>query len=331
MAPAALAQAPRLPDRPEPPKKGEAVPFTKEFAQHLKGDEVTVACTHLVKQHPGGCPAVCPCPPILEHPEGDEERIARVHKVLEHPEGDDTGKTVPCVHIRNGKPDHPGGDPVRTPCVHWKKEHPDGDVVRKPCTHRRVKHPDGEPGTKVPCPHLVPEHPGGHKELVPCRHKLDSVRKVAKPPVTFYTDDAELQEQVLADLRDVEKLGVAIRWPRPLAVFLREPVNGNPDDNRDPFWHHYNGVNHSLMITKDPPGWVDGMVRPLSAGEKADFLARRRQFVRYVISHEIGHALTSHTCTHIDSPGGPHSMYQNIDPGLAMSEGCPLGRLRSVQ
>ncbi len=307
---------------PKPPPPREiAEDLADPHWTHVYGDEAGRApCVHKVKQHPGGDLAPCPCPKQVQHPDGDETTVPCVHLRLDHPGGDDTGKKVPCVHIKNGKPEHGGGDPVMAPCAHTGKEHGGGDKVKTPCKHFVTKHPDGEPGTNVPCLHLVSQHADGDPVLKPCAHPLKKVKSLTDPPIDFYTDDAEVQRLVTEGVAKLKTLGVKFKWPRTLDVFYREPVNGNPDDNKDPFWHHCDMVGSVLVITKTTDAWV-AQNMPKAKGEQPAWLKDRKEFFDFTVRHELGHSLTGYKCVIVPSLGLPHSMMKEQTAPGAMAEG----------
>ncbi|MCC6738902.1 MAG: hypothetical protein IT452_07630 [Planctomycetia bacterium] len=316
LAAAASAQVPK------PPPPGDLLEATANPRwEHPFGDEAGKApCVHKSKQHPGGDLAPCPCPKKVQHADGDESTVPCVHQRLEHPGGDDTGKKVPCVHLKNGRPEHGGGDPVMAPCTHKAAEHPGGDKVKTPCKHFVTKHPDGEPGTNVPCVHLVNQHPEGDPVRVPCEHLLKKVKSLKDPPVDFYTDDAEVQRLVAEGIGRLKALGVKFDWKRPLAVFYREPVNGNPDDNKDPFWHHCDGVQKVIVITRTADAWI-AKNQPAKEDERRAWLADRKEFFDFTVRHELGHALIGGRCVIVPSLGSPHNMTKEQTAAGAMAEG----------
>lgn len=307
---------------PKPPPPGELLEKTANPRWvHPFGDEAGKApCVHKSKQHPGGDLAPCPCPKQVQHADGDESTVPCVHVRLEHPGGDDTGKKVPCVHLKNGRPEHGGGDPVMAPCTHKASEHPGGDKVRTPCKHFVTKHPEGEPGTNVPCVHLVSQHPEGDPVRKPCEHVLKLVKSLKDPPVNFYTDDAEVQRLVTDGINGLKSMGVKFDWKRPLEIFYREPVNGNPDDNDDPFWHHCDGVQKVIVITRTTDEWI-ARNKPADEVEHRAWLSDRKEFFEFTVRHELGHALIGGKCVVVPSPGSSHSMMvEQTAPG-AMAEG----------
>jgi hypothetical protein len=236
------------------------------FWEHPFGDQTTLACTHLTKQHPGGDTTSVPC----------------IHRRQEHPGGHETGARVPCVHWKNGRREH-NSDPV---------------VVA--CTHIVADHPNGDPGPTIPCIHVVQEHPGGHPGPVgPCLHPLPVQRTEASLGLVFFTNDGALQTEVIATVRKLQTLGANVGRPRPLNIFNRPPINGNIEDNRDPFWSHYEQLTHSIQLTKG---------RSLG-----DLMSTSH--------HEVGHALVGHSCVITVNAGGPHSISDASNPALAISEG----------
>ena len=258
-------------------------------------------CTHLVKQHPNGHPvpnAPCAHPRTPEHPDGHNETLPCPHLVTEHSGGHDTGQKSPCTHLKFGRPEHPGGHAVIAPCPHRVKEHPGGHSNKVPCGHLIKPHKAGHPLPPAPCLHTRAEHPDGH-EGAPCVHPLKPVRVDPKTGVQFFTSDPLIQSEVLRGIQSISALGVIFKWPRPLSVFHRPPVNGDAYDNKDPFWSHYNNRKHAIQITK----------------------GHSREDMIEGIRHELGHALLGHACATIPSPGGPHAMTDAADPALALSEG----------
>ena len=316
--PAQLPQQGRSQRIPIPKPQAPEAP-ANPFWTHPYGDDNSVPCVHRSQQHPGGDPRPCLCPPVAQHPGGDPKTVPCVHRSQQHPGGDDTGGKAPCRHFKNGRPEHPGGDPVMVPCVHWTAQHPGGDTTTVPCVHLSPKHPNGEPGATVPCVHMVAQHQNGDLVKVPCAHPLEKKRHADDPGIDFYTDDAQVQQDLLAAVAKLKGMGVQFRWPRALSVFYREPIQGNPDDNNDPFWSHYDPVQNALVITKDPVGY--GPMPPLRGTALANWRQQRLTDRRYTVGHEFGHALVGNSCVWIATPGGPHAIMDERDPGLAMSEG----------
>jgi hypothetical protein len=221
-----------------------------------------------------------------------------------HSQGDPT--TLPCTHIVQ---QHPNGDPYNAPCTHFVQEHPGGHpnpipgLPNLPCTHVRQQHPSGDIFT-TPCIHFVQQHPGGHAgPEIPCLHPMPVMREVPSLNLKFYTGDTTIQKETIAAAQRLKNLGISIgTFIRPLSVFNRGPVNGNPDDPTDPFWSHYNPLFHSIQITRRPG--------PLDVNAMRDTL-----------HHEMGHATLGHSLVQVSSPGQPHTLTGPTDPAEAMSEG----------
>jgi hypothetical protein len=293
------------------------------FWEHPKGDVLTLPCPHIVFDHPGGDQIRVPCTHGLkqEHPAGDPITTpclhlgpahAQGHPITvpcthglrqEHPGGDRVGfVTLPCIHVSLV---HPSGDTVNLPCPHLVPQHPSGDTNFLPCPHVSLVHPEGDL-TTVPCVHPRQEHPAGHPgPPLPCAHPLPIRRAEFGGRLLFYTDDTEIQGWMIAIVQGLMDLGVDITLPRPLHVFNRPAVNGNPNDNLDPFWSHYNPLFHSIQLT-DGHTSEDNLSTAL---------------------HECGHALLGHSIpNHFAS--GPHTGTSpnlnadgSLNTGLAMSEG----------
>ena len=184
---------------------------------------------------------------------------------------------------------HPFGHPTTIPCGHFVPEH-SGHTVSLPLGRSQT----------VPCTHLKQQHPGGHPGInTPCEHLLTPVSVEFSNGLVFFTDNAELKDAVRTGVNRLNAMGVNILQPRPLNIFNREPINGDPGDDSDPFWHHYDRATHSIQITKGASVRV----------------------MREAVHHEMGHALLGHSCVRVVTPGGSHSLTDVIDPGLAMSEG----------
>jgi hypothetical protein len=218
-----------------------------------------------------------------------------------HPRGDQG--TVPCVH-----PTHPNGDqPLNAPCLCPKvAEHPGGhekrdplgNTVKTPCTHLVSPHPNGHELPKGPCSHR--QHANGDPgPFTPCAHPMPIRSRADNLGVHFYTADADIRQFVTSAIHSLRSKGVRYPDPRVLKVFYREPTNGNINDNKDPFWSHYNPVFHSIQLTKG---------RPLPD-------------LQETCSHELGHAMLGHTPVHIAPAGGPHSMATADSAAMGMSEG----------
>lgn len=218
-----------------------------------------------------------------------------------HPGGDT--RTTPCAHL---VPQHPGGDTIMVPCTHAPvQQHPNGDIVKKglvnvtvPCTHWVVPHPNGDAKT-VPCKHLVPQHPAGDTITLPCAHPMAPVKIERGGALIFYTDNAELQGLVRSGLSLLEQLGANLLGTGPLNIFNREAINGNPNDNTDPFWSHYDPTSHAIQITKGRTG--NALIDTLF--------------------HEMGHALVGRKCVQTLTPGLPHTMHTQSSQSEALSEG----------
>lgn len=194
---------------------------------------------------------------------------------------------------------HPTGDNIPIPCSHRVKTHPDGDEVTTPCTHRPPHLPPWHK-QKVECKHFVLQHPKGDPGPVdgPCLHRMTPVRKEDSLGLDLYVEDTELQNQAIAALVKLKGEGVMVGSPRRLSIFHRPPIFGDPNNNLDPFWSHYDPQNHSIQLTQG---------RPI---EK----------LKETVCHEIGHAVLGHSC--VQAPGGgPHSLTEPSMPGVAMSEG----------
>ncbi len=254
---------------------------------HPYGHNAGAPCPHLA--HPNGDPlgkAPCNCPPVPEHSAGHPTTVACTHKKLRHPGGHDTGKKDPF------------GNKIMSPCNEWDTEHPNGHPgPNGPCGHWKKAHPNGHPLPNKPCTH--PAHPEGHGVVTPCNHPLAMDLTPNNAGVKFFTTDPDIQSAVKAASSKLQNQGINVGIPRKLSVFHREPINGDPNDNKDPFWSHYNPVWHSIQLTKGRP--MDDL--------------------RATVLHELGHALLGHKAVHIDSDGGPHSLSDANDAGLAMSEG----------
>jgi hypothetical protein len=221
----------------------------------------------------------------------------------QHPEGDN--RTSPCVHMI---PQHPGGDNILVSCTHGLvQQHPNGDAVKipftnktvnVPCTHWVPPHPNGDSHT-VPCIHLIPQHPNGDVIAVPCTHLMSPVLIEDGGALVFYTNNTALQVFVRAGIQRLTSLGANLLASGPLNIFNRAPIHGNPNDNSDPFWSHYESWDHAIQITEGLSGI--GM--------------------RDTLFHEMGHALVGHSSIQVISPGNPHGMHTATDPGEALSEG----------
>ncbi|MEK7866679.1 MAG: hypothetical protein AAB434_08335 [Planctomycetota bacterium] len=296
----ALAQRPGKLERPrlEKPQIEKREAKAHLGWEHPFGDRNSVPCTHLTAQHPGGDagPRV-PCThTFVEHPQGHSDMLPCVHLVQEH--GGHEAR-VPCTHgPRNF---HRDGDTVNTPCTHMVKQHAGGDrgPVR-PCQHVGLRHPEGDSAPNVPCIHVTAQHPNGDEgPLTPCVHPLRPSRVVPKFALNLFVDDKSLQDEVIRMVDVLDRAGIHVGRPRPFNVFHRSPINGDPNDDEDPFWSHYEPDTHSIQLTK---------------GRAIDSLIE-------TIRHEIGHAILGHQCVRISSPGGSHSFSDAKDDGLGMSEG----------
>jgi len=221
-----------------------------------------------------------------------------------HPQGDPT--TIPCHHLVQ---QHTDGDRHTTPCIHLIQQHPNGHpnpvpgFPNIPCTHYRQQHPAGDTIT-TPCIHFVLQHPAGHPgPEIPCVHPLPVVREVSGLNLKFYTNDTTIQNETITAATRLKDLGINIGSPvRPLCIFNRDPINGDPDDSTDPFWSHYNPAFHSIQITRRP-GVLD--------------INR----LRNTLHHEIGHATIGQSLIQIGTPAHPHRLTEMTDPAEAMSEG----------
>lgn len=147
------------------------------------------------------------------------------------------------------------------------------------------------------------EHPNGDTITTPCIHLMPVVRRVPELNLVFYTAEPAIQAETIAAAQRLKNLGVSIGTPlRPLNIFNRPPVHGNPDDATDPFWSHYNTAFHSIQITQRPG--------PLNVAAMRDTL-----------HHEMGHATLGHSLVQITNEGQVHSITTPTSPGEAMSEG----------
>ncbi len=262
-----LAQ-PKMPGVKMPTFAPPPPPPASLFWEHPFGDTSTLACTHLVTQHPEGhAGPTLPC----------------AHLEQQHPGGHDTGAKSPCSHWHHGRPDHPGGDPVIVACAHMAQQHP-----------------GGHPGPTLPCAHLVQQHPGGHAGPTgPCLHPVPLQRTEAALGINFFMNDSALQGEVIATVQKLKSLGANVGFPRPLNIFNRLPINGNPEDNKDPFWSHYEKETHTLQLVK----------------------GRSIADLRQTAHHEIGHALVGHSCVITVNSGGPHTLNDATNGALGISEG----------
>lgn len=302
-AAATLAQPPKGPDLKAPGREirrvaNEGVGLANPFWQHVMGCKPMLPCTHMVPEHPEGDPVMAPCTHMKKlHPEGDKIKFRAKNPVTGKEEGPELEKVVPCVHL---VPEHPEGHPT---------------------------------GAKVPCVHLKPQHPEGHEgPMGPCPHPVALVSSDEALGLAFYTGNADVQQAAREGARKLKDLGVApsgaagalgrslvngglqevVRGrlagnPRSLAVFAHPPVNGDPTDNKDPMWSHYNPALHYVQITRDDRASV-------SAEEK-------RKDIRETMFHELGHAICGHKCVVPMTKGKPHSLDKETDPGQAVSEG----------
>lgn len=262
------------------------VPSLGLYWTHPDGDPTTVPCVHVVQQHPGGDVITTPCmhPPVQQHPDGDTITTPCTHMVQQHPGGDvhtTFGKTwtSPCIHFVQ---QHPNGDQHSVPCIHLVPPHPNGDQHTVPCTHLSRAHPNGDPGPNVPCMHPLPV-----------------VREEKSLGLRFFTADAALQQATIDAVTTLNRLGVNVGSPRRLDIFKRPAINGDPFDDKDPFWSHYDPVAHAIQVT-------DGHTH-------ADDVE--------TIHHELGHAIIGQKCVQIVTLGKPHRLVEPTDPGEAMSEG----------
>jgi|GEM_PF-1259327 len=269
--------------------------------EHPYGDRNAVPCTHLSAQHAGGDPGPrVPCThTFVEHPQGHAQNVACAHLVQEHPDGHDTGARVPCTHgARNF---HRDGDRVNSPCTHMARQHSGGHAApATPCAHVGLRHPEGDAAPNVPCIHVAAQHPNGDEgPLTPCVHLLAPSRVVPNLGLNLFVSDRRLQAEVIRVVDVLDRAGIHVGRPRPFNVFHRQPINGDPNDDNDPFWSHYEPDTHSIQLTN---------------GRAIDSLIE-------TVRHEIGHAILGHQCVRIESPNGSHSFNSATDAGLAMSEG----------
>lgn len=232
-----------------------------------------------------------------------------------HPNGD--SYVIPCVHI---VPQHPAGDTVMVPCTHpWVQQHPGGDQITLPggfkkmvpCVHWGSPHPNGDPHN-VPCVHLMQQHPGGDTIIGPCVHHLAPISVEHAGALVFYTNNTELQNFVHDGIKFLNKLGVDILASGPLNIFNRANINGNPNDNTDPFWSRYNPAIHSIQITSG--------IGTTQTNVTTDNIGTGIR-MRDTLFHEMGHAIVGHACVQIISPGDPHGMHTPTNPAEALSEG----------
>jgi hypothetical protein len=300
-----------LPEPPRPPDpKQPEVPAV--WAEHPKGDEVTVPCAHLVKKHPGGCLAPCTCPKTVQHADGDDGTVPCVHRHLEHPGGDDSGKRVPCVHLKNGTPEHKGGDPVMVPCTHEVADHPDGDKVKVPCKHVILKHPDGEPGTNVPCMHLVPEHSGGDRKTAPCVHRIPCARRLESPKVEFYWEAGfvegfwvqALEDQAKKVLEHFAKEGIQVGSGGPLRVLVRDVPGGDPWGKDETFRSSWRRPDNLVVVALPLSGWK----RMAGGREDRAKAAEALRELRFLSGYAIAWVAAAGTCAvvaAVDSADAP--------------------------
>ncbi len=239
-----------------------------------------------------------------QHPTGDVVRIPCVHRGPQHPAGD-PGPTVPCLHAKVSQ--HRDGDVESAPCLHFNldgsRQHPGGHATTVPCRHLVAPHPAGHAGPNVPCTHLVAQHPEGDRAPNgPCLHPMVPTGRDDALGLVFFTSDAGLLDSARFAAGRLVALGVRVGRPRPLNVFHRDPVDpGRPAAERpqDPFWSHYEPVTHSIQI----------------------LTGRTAQQDRETLFHEMGHATMAKRCVQILRFGREHDLLQEVDPGLALSEG----------
>ena len=225
---------------------------------------------------------------------------------------------------------HPTGDTIKVPCCHLEvvqtstvdipvptkieitKKHdhdtvsgPFGDKHDVPCLHL-----DASVTTetmKIPIYEVKPKHPEGDDSPVPipCMHPLIPEAIDTTRHLVFFTDDAKYQAiatELVDKLRDKLHVRSVGRSSRPLLFFFREAVNGNPSDSNDPFWSHYDPYLHAIQVTRNPNG--------------IDY-----NYIRSVLSHELGHAIVGQSCVQVPNEGDPHSTKKPSHLGEAMSEG----------
>jgi hypothetical protein len=216
---------------------------------------------------------------------------------------------------------HPTGDSSTVPCTHFVKQHENDGVVTVPCTHPPVRQHayDTVLGQRVACRHWVPAHPGGDRKTVecvhnvpqhpggdpgpdvPCAHPLQPVSHDFSGNLIFYTNNSEIREAAVRAVNRIQALsGVNVLNPRPLHIFNRGPVYGDPFRGDDPFKTSYHRGSHAIQIMR---GALSG-----------DALAQ-------AVYHEMGHAALGHRCVKILSPGGSHDFCAPSTPEKAMSEG----------
>ncbi|MBM3946462.1 MAG: hypothetical protein FJ315_03555 [SAR202 cluster bacterium] len=135
---------------------------------------------------------------------------------------------------------------------------------------------------------------------MPCSHPLQPTGFDFSNGLIFYTSNSEVRAAAVTAVNRLRTLGVNPLAPRPLHIFHRDPINGNPGDDTDPFWSRYHPVYHAIQITR---GGLSG------------------QALTDTMYHEMGHALLGHQCVRIASTGDPHSYCGPQAPGGAMSEG----------
>lgn len=203
------------------------------------------------------------------------------------------GKVKPPVDPRRG---------IKEPAnLFW--QHPQGDQGHVPCVHLHPQHPEGHRGPNVPCVHApVQEHPNGDVTKVPCVHPMQPVGRDDDLGLVFFTDNADIQDEARWCAGRLKTFGINVGAARRLNIFFRDPVDPNrPADHKydDPFWSHYEPQTHSIQI-------MTGKSIPEN---------------RESLDHEMGHAALGQSCVQNLNLGGRHKGGEELEPGLAMSEG----------
>ncbi len=229
---------------------------------------------------------------LWQHAEGDSFKVP-----CQHLQAVQTGSVsidvptkidVGTQHSDDGKWRAPTGQEYTIPCMHWNTNVTTGTA-------------------QVPTFELRPQHPDGDDSPVhgPCIHALTPSAVDSSRHLVFFTDDPQYQmivTQLVDKLRNELHVRTVGSSARPLMLFFREAVRGNPNDSTDPFWSHYDPFLHAIQITRNPTG--------------IDY-----DSVRAVLSHELGHAIVGQSCVQVPNEGDPHSMKRPSHPGEAMSEG----------
>ena len=227
-----------------------------------------------------------------QHPEGDSFKVPCQH--LQTVQTGSVNINVPTKidvgtqHSDDGKWRAPTGHEYTIPCLHWNTNITMGTA-------------------QVPTYELRPQHLDGDDSPVrgPCLHALTPSAVDNNRRLLFFTDDAQYQAiatELVDKLRNELHVRTVGSSARPLLLFFREAVRGNPNDSTDPFWSHYDPFLHAIQITRDPNGI-------------------NYDSVRTVLSHELGHAIVGQSCVQIPNEGDPHAMKTPSHPGEAMSEG----------